>query len=203
MNYSFLVVFLSAVISACLCADDVKQAFTKHQIKPDVLADAPEKSIEVKYKNGKEVKLGNELTPTEVKDKPDVKYEGEAGAYYTLIMTDPDAPSRKNPTRREWHHWLVVNIPGTNVNGGETISEYVGSAPPKGSGLHRYVFVLFKQPGKVKFEEPKHSATDGNRANFNTKNFAKKYNLGKPIAGNFFQAQWDEYVPQAHKKLGF
>ncbi|VEN41805.1 unnamed protein product [Callosobruchus maculatus] len=97
----------------------------------------------------------------------------------------------------------VVNIPGTNVNGGETISEYVGSAPPKGSGLHRYVFVLFKQPGKVKFEEPKHSATDGNRANFNTKNFAKKYNLGKPIAGNFFQAQWDEYVPQAHKKLGF
>lgn len=46
-------------------------------------------------------------------------------------MTDPDAPSRKEPKFREWHHWLVVNIPGNDVKKGETLSEYVGSGPPK------------------------------------------------------------------------
>ncbi len=32
---------------------------------------------------------------------------------------DPDAPSRKEPKFREWHHYLVVNIPGTDVSKGE------------------------------------------------------------------------------------
>ena len=32
----------------------------------------------------------------------------------------------------EWHHWLVVNIPNNDIGSGETISEYVGSGPPKG-----------------------------------------------------------------------
>ena len=32
----------------------------------------------------------------------------------------------------EWHHWLVVNIPNNDISSGETLSEYVGSGPPKG-----------------------------------------------------------------------
>ena len=32
----------------------------------------------------------------------------------------------------EWHHWLVVNIPNNDIGSGETLSEYVGSGPPKG-----------------------------------------------------------------------
>ena len=50
------------------------------------------------------------------------------------IFLDPDAPSRKEPKFREWHHWLVVNIPGQDVSKGETLSEYVGSGPPEGTG---------------------------------------------------------------------
>lgn len=46
-------------------------------------------------------------------------------------MTDPDAPSRKEPKFREWHHWLVVNIPGNDITKGDTLSEYIGSGPPK------------------------------------------------------------------------
>ncbi|KAF8414558.1 hypothetical protein L210DRAFT_3434826, partial [Boletus edulis BED1] len=26
---------------------------------------------------------------------------------YTLVMTDPDAPSRSDPKMGEWRHWLV------------------------------------------------------------------------------------------------
>jgi len=36
-----------------------------------------------------------------------------------IFDLDPDAPSRKNATYREWHHWLVVNIPGTDISKGE------------------------------------------------------------------------------------
>lgn len=83
------------------------------------------------------------------------------------------------------------------------MSEYVGSAPPKDSGLHRYVFLSYKQPEKLKFDEPYRSNTNGNRSMFSTERFVTKYNLGKPVAGNFFQAEYDDYVPIAHKKLGF
>lgn len=117
-------------------------------------------------------------------------------------MTDPDAPSRKNPTNREWHHWLVGNIPGSQVDKGETLTEYVGSAPPEGSGLHRYVLLVYKQPFKLAFNERFISDRDGNRGNFSTKKFAYKYKLGEPVAGNFYQAQYDDSVPQTQKQLG-
>ena len=54
---------------------------------------------------------------------------------------DPDAPSRANPTYREWRHWLVANIPGCDVSKGETIVTYFGAGPPQGTGLHRYIFL--------------------------------------------------------------
>lgn len=80
------------------------------------------------------VDQGNVLTPTQVKDVPVVTWNAAADSLYTLCMTDPDAPSRQNPKFREWHHWLVGNIPGSDVNKGETLSAYVGSGPPEGTG---------------------------------------------------------------------
>jgi large subunit ribosomal protein L35 len=40
-----------------------------------------------------------------------------AGNLYTLLMVDPDAPSRENPVKRSWLHWMVVNIPGHDIKG--------------------------------------------------------------------------------------
>lgn len=98
--------------------------------------------------------LGNQLTPTKVKDIPTLKWDAEEGAYYTVMMVDPDAPSRANPIF-EFRHWLVMNVPGTEIEKGDAITEYVGSGPPKRSGLHRYVFLVFKQPdGKISQKEP-------------------------------------------------
>lgn len=66
----------------------------------------------------------------------------------------------------EWHHWLVVNIPGNDIGKGETLSEYVGSGPPKGTGLHRYVMLVYKQPGKLVPNEKRLTNRSGeNRAN--------------------------------------
>lgn len=95
------------------------------------------------------------------------------------------------------------NIRGKNIAEGETLSEYVGSGPPEGTGLHRYVFLVYKQDGKLAFDEPRLKNTSGdNRGGFSIAKFAKKYDLGNPVAGNFYQAQWDDYVPILYKQLG-
>lgn len=148
------------------------------------------------------VDQGNELTPTQVKLQPLVEWEANDNDFYTLIMTDPDAPSRAQPKFREFRHWLVANIPGNKIEQGEVVAAYVGSGPPKGTGLHRYVFLLYKQSGKLEIDEP-HVANNSrrNRPKFKAEEFAIKYNLGAPIAGNFYQAQYDDYVPTLHAQL--
>lgn len=193
----------------------------KHEIVPDVIPKAPKfvcKGIFnlkyllselicffslVCYKSGAVVDEGNVLTPTQVKDKPTVQWDAEPSALYTVCMTDPDAPSRKEPTYREWHHWLVGNVPGTAIEKGEVLSDYIGSGPPEGTGLHRYVFLIYKQNGKLTFDENKLPNNSGdNRGGFSIAKFAEKYKLGLPVAGNFYQAEWDDYVPILYKQLG-
>jgi phosphatidylethanolamine-binding protein (PEBP) family uncharacterized protein len=117
-------------------------------------------------------------------------------------MNDPDAPSRAEPKFREWHHWCVVNIPGSHVSKGEVLSQYVGSGPPKGTKLHRYVFVVFKQKGKMTFDEPRLTNRSGDgRGKQQVSKFAAKHGLGHPIAGNYYQAEWDDYVPKLYDQL--
>lgn len=118
------------------------------------------------------------------------------------FFTDPDAPSRKDPKFREWHHWLVTNIPGKDLSKGDVLSDYIGSGPPPDTGLHRYVFLVYKQPSKITFDEKRLTNRSGDgRNNFSIKKFAQKYNLGNPIAGNLYQAAFDDYVPKLYKQL--
>lgn len=72
----------------------------------------------------------------------------------SFFTVDPDAPSRADPKWGEWRHWLVVNIPGCEVSKGEVLSVYIGSGPPQGTGLHRYVFL-----GECGFSYPNRPST--------------------------------------------
>ncbi|XP_076678288.1 protein D2 isoform X2 [Andrena cerasifolii] len=179
------------------------QALQTHGVVPDVIDKVPPSELSVAYPNNNVVEIGKVLTPTQVKDPPTVTWTAEANVLYTLCMTDPDAPSRKEPKFREWHHWLVGNIPGNDVSKGEVLSAYIGAGPPEGTGLHRYVFLVYKQPEKITFTEKCLTNTSGDgRPNFSIKKFASKYKLGDSIAGNMFQAEYDDYVPVLYKQLG-
>ncbi|XP_045608066.1 protein D2 [Procambarus clarkii] len=173
----------------------------EHQVVPDVIDAAPTASVLVKF-GDLEINNGTVLTPTQTKAPPThLAWPCEDDALYTLCLTDPDAPSRKAPKFREWHHWLVVNIPGCEVNDGETLSQYVGSGPPKGTGLHRYVYLVYKQNGKLTCDEPRLTNTSGaNRGCFSIRKFAGKYNL-ELIAGNFYRAEYDSYCEELYKQL--
>lgn len=170
-----------------------------NDIVPDVLDEGPSQKLTVIY-NGKNLEIGHELTPREVKDEPKVSWSAQPNKYYFLAMVDPDAPSRKEPIYREVNHWGVGNILGNDLSGGQVIVGYRGSGPPKGTGLHRYIFLVYEQQGKIQFEEPfiPSDVRDG-RINFSIRNFAQKYNLGKPLFGNYFQAQFDSYVEERLK----
>ncbi|OAD51926.1 Phosphatidylethanolamine-binding protein like protein F40A3.3, partial [Eufriesea mexicana] len=182
---------------------DTRSEFAKARIVPDILDTAPVEKIEVKY-GDKVVDFGNELTPTMTQKIPEIRYKHEGGVLYTLVMTDPDAPTRKG-YNREFRHWLVGNIPEEDVGKGEVLAEYVGPAPPKDSGKHRYVFLVYKQnQGSITFDERRLSNRDGpQRKRFNVKKFAEKYNLEGPIAGNFMRSEYDDNVPTYAKLLGF
>lgn len=45
------------------------------------------------------------------------------------------------------------------------------------------------------------SSTFAGRPNFSIRKFAADKNLGAPVAGNFFQAEWDDYVPMLQKMV--
>lgn len=178
------------------------KSFQEHEIVPDVIDTAPTELVTVCY-GQLEVKEGCVLTPTQVQNKPRISWNADSNAFYTVCMTDPDAPSRKQPTFREWHHWLVVNVPGCNIEQGEVLSDYIGSGPPKDTGLHRYIFLVYKQPSKLTCDEKRLPDNSGDgRGGFKIAAFAKKYNLGNPVAGNFYQAEYDDYVPKLYAKLG-
>ncbi|KAG7318151.1 hypothetical protein KOW79_017906 [Hemibagrus wyckioides] len=164
----------------------------------------PSKPLTVKYGSLEIDELGKVFTPTQVQNRPTViEWEGcDSSKLYTLAMTDPDAPSRKDPKFREWHHFLVVNMKGNDVSSGCVMSDYVGSGPPKGTGLHRYVWLVYEQPGPVNCNERVLTNRSGdNRGKFKIQDFRKKYSLGAPVAGTCYQAEWDDYVPKLYEQL--
>lgn len=181
------------------------RAVEDHEVVPDVLDSFdPQFSVQIRFESGVEAQLGNELTPTQVQARPTVSFDPQdTQAFYSVIMQDPDAPSRADPKFREWHHWWVGNIPGNKVSEGEELSQYVGSGPPPNTGLHRYVFVVLRQRGgKLSFADlPRltNTSADG-RGGSNLRKWIEEYDL-EPLALNFYQAEYDDYVPKLYKQL--
>ncbi|CAG9767907.1 unnamed protein product [Ceutorhynchus assimilis] len=175
-------------------ASEVVENFKAESVVPDVVDVAPKAKISLIYPGNKEVNF-NELTPTVVRpQQPEVKWETDPNKFYTLSNVDPDAPSRATPTFREINHWLVVNINGNDLSTGQTLVSYRGSGAPRGTGLHRYIFLVFEQQGEINVTEIQNLANDVTK--FSIRKFAQKYNLGNPVAGNFYLAQWDSSVPE-------
>ncbi|XP_001850217.2 protein D1 [Culex quinquefasciatus] len=184
---------------------DVQKAFTDHEVVPDVVDAAPTELAKVSYPSGVSANGGNELTPTQVKEQPQIEWTvDDPSSYYTLFMVDPDAPNRAEPKFRSVCHWFVGNIPGTRIAEGDHRIAFVGSGPPQGSGLHRYIFLVYKQPtGKLDLSDAPQTSnrSRNNRLNFQHKSFVERYGLGPLVAGNFYRAQFDDYVPTLHAQL--
>ncbi|KAJ6889453.1 hypothetical protein NC652_030279 [Populus alba x Populus x berolinensis] len=91
--------------------------------------------------------------PSVIASRPRVEIGGEdMGDAYTLIMTDPDRCSKPWGSILERTYPLVctINADSYRTTGKEIVSY---ETPKPVAGIHRYVFILFKQrPGKANCE---------------------------------------------------
>jgi len=104
----------------------------------------------VQYNEDESLDGNNHLTKEETQSEPKVEVENvDDRTYRTLIMIDPDAPSRDDPFKGPVLHWLVVNFQGQDLKDGLTLYSYKGPSPPAGSGPHRYIFLLYQSIDKI------------------------------------------------------
>lgn len=82
-----------------------------------------------------------------------------------------------------------MNINGADINSGSVICDYIGSMPPVTTGLHRYVFLLFRQATN----NLDYSFVNGTTEiiNTSTRILINEFNLTL-VAGDFFQAEYEE-----------
>lgn len=60
----------------------VKPKMEEHQVVPDVIPVAPAEVAAVTYSSGVSANLGNELTPTQVKDIPNVTWKAGTSDFF-------------------------------------------------------------------------------------------------------------------------
>jgi phosphatidylethanolamine-binding protein (PEBP) family uncharacterized protein len=107
--------------------------------------------MEIIYLSTKLYKNNLFLSIEESSVEPTIILDCKPKSFYTLLMFDPDAVGGNKI------HWLIVNIKQNDILTGNTIINYKGPKPPKGSGTHHYVFSLFSQH---KFIEPNNIVLD-------------------------------------------
>lgn len=100
---------------------------------------------------------------------------------YTIMLIDPTAPDTRNPDSGVWRHWLVVDIPGSELldgcnieRVGKVITPYLGPNPPIRSGRHIYHIQLYEQSGKLLGPQVRDE-----RRNWNVDQFIQSNNLYK------------------------
>ncbi|CAN6601326.1 carboxypeptidase Y inhibitor [Trichomonascus vanleenenianus] len=186
-------------------ASNISEALKKHEVVPDVVDEFEQGGLlTIAYDHKKtEVAMGNLLKPAETQKRPAVNLtfneDSAAESTYTLVLTDPDAPTKGDKKWSEYAHYIVSGIKppssGTGVGAvdfdkAHELLPYMGPAPPPKTGKHRYVFILYKEPANG---TPK--SFGGDRPNWGTgvpgsgaRDWAKKHHL-TPVAINFFYAQ--------------
>ncbi|XP_014362357.2 CEN-like protein 4 [Papilio machaon] len=133
------------------------------------------------------------LLPKQVfSDEPLFQYAlADSKKFYTIIMVDPDAPPQ---TEGEFFlHMLKSNIPGLALRAKESIKTfgidyrgYKPPAPPRGTGPHRYITLLYEQGDGNNFLP----SVPPSRSRFMLSNWLRGKNLCGPVAATQFRAQF-------------
>jgi len=146
--------------------------------------------------------------PSDVSYQPAASDSDNTGSSqkYTLIMTDPDAPDRTDHLFREFVHYVVADVTAESLAAGgplmgSTVLDYLCVGAPCKSGLHRYVFLLFKQP-ETSTPASLAAAFEG-RGGKKVCVAAKAAGLGPVVAATWFESQWHESIDAVHEAMGW
>lgn len=145
----------------------------------------PSISLHISYPSShSDVSLGNSFPPSAAQAEPSfsitpLTHHGSPSrtlkpdTTYTLVLTDPDATSRSDPTMSQYLHWIATNItlapsPAENKNIAfspiyDELIPYRGPAPPPKTGYHRYTFVLLVPSASTEGSHGLHLTTPSER----------------------------------------
>jgi len=134
-----------------------------------VFSPAPPAKLDVKWESSDLVQPGETLPVTVMTDPPsNLRWTTERGARYTLMLLDAGI-SRLLP--KMYVHWMVTNIPGTNIKYGTEVMQYVTPfslefneagefITEAGNSSHPLVLAVFKQEReKIVVEETQAGCT--------------------------------------------
>jgi len=150
------------------------------------------KGLSIKSQGGTVVNATNcdVLLPKKVFEKePGIHFpSADDGKLYTLVVVDPDV--KDHLPGFAFLHGLKSNIKGADLKKGCTclgtgIQPYLGPGPPKGSGIHRYMFLAYEQEKEILESK----ATK--RMRFNYVQWAKDNHLCGPKGGVQFRALFE------------
>jgi len=193
----------------------LSEAFKEYDLIPSVIPSdfRPSIQLDIVFSGGKSFTAGEKLTKEETSEEPRVAFldtddlgSGESSTY-TIVLADPDAPSRADPKFGQWRHWIQPGLKPTSVQALASIegnaaleaqssqastlpfvttdthaaTPYKGPGPPPGSGIHRYTFLLFREPKTGSYSVNAEEDLGGNeftqRRNWNAIEFANKKGL--------------------------
>jgi len=135
----------------------ILKAFKKASIIDDVVDEFTPKCYLAPFYGKKQhpVTLGNAIKPSKTQVMPSLSIycpDPIDVKGLTIVLTDPDAPSRDDPKWAEMCHW-IAKIPITPNENIEAITEkvdvdevvhYKAPGPPPKTGWHRYVFLFLE-----------------------------------------------------------
>ncbi|TAQ83864.1 hypothetical protein B7494_g7811 [Chlorociboria aeruginascens] len=168
----------------------VRDALKTAEIIDDVIDDFEPKCLISPYygqKKQREVALGNTLKPSHTKEIPQMTILCTNVSFtegLTIILTDPDAPSRDNPKWSEMCHWIAIFPPAPDSDL-KPVVQYKPPGPPEKTGYHRYVFLLLEGDNSnlTVPEDRQHWGTG--KEGHGVRDWAQKEGL-KVIGANFF-----------------
>lgn len=187
-------------------------------VVPDMLPDIlPTADMTVSPDAGEAVEAGKTLSPSVLKAAPRIHvqlFEHPATpdaahpnpeANYTLLVVDPDSPDHENHAFTQYVHYAKADISLSVLSGatelmtapGNELLAYESPAPPKGSGKHRYVFLLVKQGDALQ---------PITRDNFTLRTYLEEHKLSNEdvVAASLVRAQWSEdeaeYIAEAYQQ---
>ncbi|KAM9310986.1 phosphatidylethanolamine-binding protein 4 [Gastrophryne carolinensis] len=140
------------------------------------------------------IPLCNDYTYKVMKNfgQPAIKYsKAEKDNIYVVMIVDPDATSRSNPTYKNWRHFLATDIQNQDLKtgifeSGHILTDYRPPGPPKGTGFHRYQVLVYLQPtGNVPHLLPEEASL----GRWDPDAFAARNGLIGPVATSQFMVQ--------------
>ncbi|KAK0464776.1 PEBP-like protein [Desarmillaria tabescens] len=195
--------FTQVVISQDTNLTEVSQAFINADIPEDIyLKFDPSFLLEVSLPQATNssivLKAGVELPRNATVGPPSFTLVGQNinRGPFVVAAVDPDAVQ----SRSEIRHFLGGNFVAEHIsdtctvlsNKTAAVSEWLQPSPPVGTGIHRYIFLVFKQPKGFNDQTLVNSTSP--YWSWNISAFGEAVGLGDPIAGTFFLVESDPVV---------